>query len=99
MSHSAAYEIPAHLQAPHQRARRMAWLSIGLLFSAATALGLTLGQSQAMKTAWVSDLLTAIPPMAFLAATRMEARRPTQRFPFGYTRAISIAFLVTAAVL
>jgi cation diffusion facilitator family transporter len=99
MSHSARYEFPRHLQPARDRVRRVAWLSIGLLTSAAMLLAATLGNSQAMKTAWVSDVLTAIPPMALLAAMRLETHPPTRRFPFGYTRAISIAFLVTAAVL
>jgi cation diffusion facilitator family transporter len=52
-----------------------------------------------MKTAWVSDILTAIPPMALLISMHYELRDYSERFPFGYTRAISVAFLVTSAVL
>jgi cation diffusion facilitator family transporter len=82
-----------------RRARRVAWLSIGLLLSGTVVLFLTVGSSQAMKTAWISDLVTAIPPAALLIAMPWELRPPTTRFPYGYFRSISVAFLVTAAVL
>jgi cation diffusion facilitator family transporter len=47
----------------------------------------------------VSDVLTAIPPIALLVAMRFELREHTERFPYGYTRAIGVAFLVTSAIL
>jgi cation diffusion facilitator family transporter len=81
------------------RVKRVAWLSIGLLTLAGTLLALSVGRSQTMKTAWISDILSALPPMALLGALRYELRPPDKRFPFGYTRAISIAFLATASVL
>jgi cation diffusion facilitator family transporter len=52
-----------------------------------------------MKTAWISDVLTAIPPMALLLSMHYELRPPSKRFPFGYTRSTAIAFLVTSTVL
>jgi cation diffusion facilitator family transporter len=82
-----------------RRAKRLAYLSIVLLTVAGTGVFLTVGSSQTMKTAWISDVLSALPSVALLAALRYELRPPTKRFPFGYTRAISIAFLATAAVL
>ncbi len=93
------FRFPPEQQTERERAKKLAWLSIALLLSGATVLGLILGQSETMKTAWVSDVLTAIPPIALLAAMKFELRPPSKRFPFGYLRAISISFLVTAAVL
>ena len=81
------------------RAKTLSWLSIGLLTSAAVFLFFALGQSEAMKTAWVSDVLTALPPIALLGAMRVELRGPSKRFPYGYTRSTSMAFLVTSGVL
>jgi len=40
-----------------------------------------------------------VPPIALLLAMRVELHPPTARFPYGYTRAISISFLATAGVL
>src|SRR5205085_8259309 len=59
----------------------------------------TMGQSQAMKTAWVTEILSVFPPIAYLFATHFELRRPTERFPFGYLRSVSISYLVAAGSL
>jgi cation diffusion facilitator family transporter len=91
--------FPPEQEKARAEAKRHSWMSVGLLIAASMLLAYTLGQSQAMKTAWVSDVLTAIPPVALLVAMRFEQRPPTRRFPYGYSRAISVAFLVTAAVL
>jgi cation diffusion facilitator family transporter len=92
-------QLTPEQQRLRDRSRRIAWFSIGLLATASVLLAITLGQSQAMKTAWASDVLSVLPPVALLFAMRLETHKPTRRFPFGYTRAISIAFLVTASVL
>ena len=94
-----AFSFPEEQKQLRQKTKRLSWLSIVLLISAGILIYLALGQSQAMKTAWISDILTAVPPMALLWAMRHELREPTKRFPYGYTRSISIAFLVTSAVL
>ena len=82
-----------------QRSIRLSWITIALLLTTATLMWLTLGQSQAMKTAWAEDLLGMIPPAALLIALRFENRPPTRRFPYGYFRVISVAFLAAAATL
>jgi cation diffusion facilitator family transporter len=82
-----------------EKAKTLSWLSIGLLTSAAVFLFFALGQSEAMKTAWVSDVLTALPPVALLGAMHVELRGRSRRFPYGFTRSISVAFLVTSGVL
>src|SRR5256885_2842567 len=99
MTASPAVQLPEEQRQLLDRSRKLAWLSIGLLTSAAAVMALTLGQSQAMKTAWISDLLSLIPPIALLTAMRFEMRMPSVRFPFGYSRAISVSFLATSSVL
>jgi cation diffusion facilitator family transporter len=93
------FEFPKEQQEQRRRAKRLAWLSIVLITSAATFLAFASGQSQAMKTAWVSDLLGLVPPVALLVAMHFELKEPTERFPYGYFRAVTLAFLVTAVVL
>lgn len=93
------FQFPEEQEALRGEARRMAWITIGVLGLAAVSLALTLGQSQAMKTAWVSDLLALVTPMAILLALRVEKKPPSARFPYGYHRALSVAFLATAAAL
>lgn len=94
-----AFVFPEKQQKLRRRTKQLSWLSIILLFIAGILIFLTLGQSQAMKTAWVSDILTAVPPVALLVAMRYELRAPSKRFPFGYTRSVSVAFLVTSGIL
>ena len=93
------FEFPPEQQEQRRKTARLSWLSLALLTSTAIAVYLTLGQSEAMKTAWIEDLLALIPPIALVIALRIENREPTKRFPYGYFRAISIAFLVISAVL
>jgi cation diffusion facilitator family transporter len=91
--------FPRRQEEERHRARRLSWLSIGLLLTTAVAVYLTLGQSEAMKTAWIEDLLGLIPPIALLVALKIENRTPTARFPYGYFGIVSIAFLAIATVL
>jgi cation diffusion facilitator family transporter len=78
---------------------RLEWLSIGYLLSAIVLLYFTLGSSQAMMAAWVEDLLGLTPPIAFLVASRVRNRKPNDRFPYGYHRATSIAYLCASVAL
>jgi cation diffusion facilitator family transporter len=82
-----------------ERARAYARRSIVLISISGIVLYLTTGNSQTMKTAWVTDVLSMIPSVALLIALKYELRPPTHRYPFGHFRAISICFLLTATVL
>jgi cation diffusion facilitator family transporter len=78
---------------------RLEIVSIVYLVSAATVVYLTLGNSQAMKTAWVEDLLSFIPPISFLIAGRVRTRPPSRKFPYGHHRATSVAYLAGSVAL
>ena len=95
----ARYELPEAQQALLRRAVRLQWCSIGLLLSVLAAMGLTMGASQAMRTAWAEDALSLVPPIAFLVAARTRSRPPDTRYPYGRHRVMSIAFLVAATTL
>jgi cation diffusion facilitator family transporter len=99
MNRTESSELPPELQRTLRKARRLEWLTIAYLVSAVVLLGLVLGNSQAMKTAWAEDLLSLIPPIAFLVAIRLNVRPPTERFPYGFHRATSIAHLCAALAL
>jgi cation diffusion facilitator family transporter len=92
-------EIPDELADVHRRAVRLEWLTIAYLLSAILAIYFTLGSSQAMKGAWLEDLLSLLPPIAFLVADRIRYRPPNQAFPYGYHRAVEVAFLAGALAL
>lgn len=83
----------------HARARRLEWVTIACLVPAIALVYLTVGSSQAMKTAWVEDVLSLVPPIAFLVAVRFEAKAPNADFPYGFHRTMAIAFLCAAMAL
>jgi cation diffusion facilitator family transporter len=93
------HELPPDKHAKLVKAVRLEWLSIVYLLSAIVLLYFTLGSSQAMKAAWVEDILGLTPPVAFLVASRVRRRHPNDKFPYGYHRATSIAYLCASVAL
>jgi cobalt-zinc-cadmium efflux system protein len=91
--------LPRELEEPMRRAVRLEWWNIGFTISIIVVMGLVLGNSQTMKTAWVEDTLGLIPPIVFLAAVHFEKKGATRDFPFGFDRAHGLAFLVAAIAL
>lgn len=94
-----AFELPREKQALRYRAIKLEWvtllivvINIGILYS-------VLGDSQTMRTAWIEDILTLVPPLAFLVAAHFEAKPPDEKNPYGYFRAIDIAYLCAALTL
>ncbi len=96
---STHHELPPDKHQTLGRAVRLEWTSIAYLITAVTLLYFTLGSSQAMKAAWVEDILGLTPPIAFLVASRIRNRKPNDRFPYGYHRATAIAYLCASMAL
>lgn len=92
-------ELPDPEQEALRKAVRLAWWTIAFLVTAVTAVFLVMGSSQAMKAAWMEDMLSFIPPISFLVAVRMAGRRPTERHPYGFHRSVGIGHLVAATAL
>ena len=82
-----------------RRATRLEWWNVGWTISIIIVMGLAMGSSQAMKTAWVEDTLGLVPPIAFLVAVRYEARAANRDFHYGYDRANGIGFVIAAVAL
>jgi divalent metal cation (Fe/Co/Zn/Cd) transporter len=78
---------------------RIEWATLVFLAITIALVYLVLGNSQAMKAAWVEDLLSLAPPIAFLIAVRIVNRRPTRRHPYGFHRSVGIAHLVAGLAL
>lgn len=91
--------LPEVLHPAMRRARRLEWWTIGLMLTVITVMGLAMGQSQAMKTAWIEDCISLVAPAVFLLAARIERRSPTAKFPNGFARAPGLAFAIAAAAL
>ncbi|WP_341395688.1 cation diffusion facilitator family transporter [Arthrobacter sp. G119Y2] len=92
-------ELPQEQSDALRRAVRLEWITIGFLAVTVTAVFLVMGNSQAMRAAWIEDMLSFIPPLAFLLAVRLVARPPGTRYPYGYHRSIGVAHLVAAVAL
>lgn len=92
-------KLPTDVEAAMKRAERLAWISIAFLISIILVMAAVMGGSQAMQTAWVEDMLSLLPPVVFLIALRLEQKPASERFPFGFYRANSLAFLIAAGAL
>src|SRR3954463_11569356 len=97
--HGSAFQFPPKQQALFDRAKRLEWISIIFLVTIIAAIGLVMGSSQAMKTGWIEDLLSLVPPIAFLIGARYRDRDPTDEYPYGYRRAGLVAYLTGAVAL
>lgn len=94
-----AFELPSDLQERMKKAKKLEWVTLGYLLSVVVVMYLVLGNSQAMKAAWLEDLLSILPSVAFLIATKIYQREPNDTFPYGYHRVFSIAYLAGALAL
>lgn len=90
---------PAEIRKDIAAAVRLERWNIGWSISIIIAMGLAMGSSQAMKTAWVEDTLGLVPPIAFLIAVRYEARPSNKRFHYGFDRVNGLGFLIAAVAL
>lgn len=95
----APYALPAERRQLLRKAVRLEWWTLGFMVTIIVAMYLAMGSSQTMKVAWIEDLLSMVPPLAFLVAHRYGDRRPTARFPYGHRRAAGIAFFAAAMAL
>ena len=93
------FELPPGLERSMRRAIRLEWLTLGLMSAVVVMIYLTKGTSQAMQAAWIEDMLSLVAPTAFLVSARYRHRPPDDRFPYGYHRSASIAFLSGAVAL
>lgn len=89
---------PAQLE-DLRRAARLCWWSIGLLAAITLMMYAAMGGSQAMQTALIEDVLSLLPPAAFLIALRFRARGVDATYVNGRERAFDITFLASAVAL
>jgi cation diffusion facilitator family transporter len=92
-------ELPPEEAKAYHQARRLEWITLGYLVTAIAFVYVALGSSQAMKAAWIEDILSLLPPIAFLVANNMRQRPPNDKYPWGYHRAVTVAYLCASAAL
>lgn len=92
-------DLPAAQQKALRSAIRWEWFTIGYTFVTISVVAFVVGGSQAMRTAWIEDMLSLIPQVSFLVALLFIRRRPTRAFPFGLHRVMGVGHLVAAVAL
>jgi cation diffusion facilitator family transporter len=95
----ARFEFPPEEAKLFRKARRLEWITVAYISSAAVFLYITMGSSQAMRTSFFEDVISIVPAIAFLVGTRVALMRPKEDFPYGRHRATSIAHLTAAIAL
>lgn len=99
-AHAHVDKLPTDIRATLKRAERLEWWNIFWTTTIIIVMGLVLGQSQTMKTAWIEDTLGLVPPIAFLVAARMERRgKRSRKFPSGFERVNGLGFFLAAVAL
>jgi cation diffusion facilitator family transporter len=93
------YRLPPDKQPRLRRAKRLEWITIAFMVTIIAAVGFTMGSSQTMKAAWVEDLLSLTPPVAFLIGASYLSKPPDDQFPYGYRRAVMISCLTGSVAL
>lgn len=92
-------DLPAAQQQALRSAIRWEWFTIGYTVVTIGVIALVVGGSQAMKTAWIEDMLSLIPQISFLIALLFIRRPPSRAFPFGLHRVMGVGHLVAGVAL
>lgn len=92
-------DLPREQREAMKRAVFWEWATIAYAAVTILAVSFVVGNSQAMKTAWIEDMLSVIPQISFLVALVFIRRPPTRGFPYGWHRAMGIGHLVAGVAL
>lgn len=95
----SSFEPDEEQKAALHKAKVLEWLTLAALATIIALMAWAMGGSQSMKTAWIEDMLSLIPPSAYLLSSHFRQKPPNVKFPFGYHRATLIAFLTAAVAL
>ncbi|HDZ57722.1 MAG TPA: cation diffusion facilitator family transporter [Pseudomonas xinjiangensis] len=93
------FSLPDQQDAQLKRAIRLEWWSIFFLLTIAVVMFMATGNSQAMRAAFIEDLISLVPPLSFLVANRIRKTPPSVEYPYGRNRATLLAFLAAAVAV
>lgn len=91
--------LPGPQQEALRKAERLCWWSLLWISLVSALMFLAMGGSQAMKTALVEDLLSLVPPIAFLVASHFRRKGVDEEYITGRERAFDVNFLISAVAL
>ena len=92
-------DLPSEQQQALRKAVRWEYATIAYTLVTITVVAFVVGNSQAMRTAWIEDMLSLIPQIAFLTALIFVRRRPTVSHPYGFHRAMGVGHMVAGVAL
>lgn len=92
-------DLPPEQAQALRRAVRWEWVTIGSTLVTVVLIALVMGGSQAMRTAWIEDMLSLIPQVSFMVALLFIRRPPSTRFPYGLHRTMAVGHLVAGVAL
>lgn len=99
MRPTGAFEFPRREREVLAKARRLEWITLGYVASAAALLYLTMGSSQAMRTSFLEDVISLVPAAVFLICSRIAQRPPSPNLPYGLHGAVGIGYLAASLAL
>ena len=76
-------DLPEQQRTALRKAIRLEVVTFLFMLTAVAAVFSVMGGSQAMKAAWIEDMLALIPPVAFLIAIARARKEPTPDHPYG----------------
>lgn len=99
MKQPGTLHLPSELLKAEKKSIKLEYITLIYLATVVVLMYLVMGNSQAMKTAWLEDALSLIPAILYLIAVRHYRKPPNRKFPYGYQRNFSIAFLAGSVAL
>lgn len=99
MKNAAGTYLPLEQRELMRRAAKLEWISIGYTALTITLVALVVGNSQAMRTAWIEDMLSVLPQLAFLIALQFTRKTRRLSHPYGYHRSMGAGHLVAGVAL
>ena len=99
MSAFGSTTLPDQQREALRKAKRLEWISIAYTIVAVGIIYAVMGSSQAMKAAWIEDMLALLPPIAFLIAVRSARHGPDHDHPYGKHRSVGAAHLASSITL
>ena len=93
------YELPHFLRKDYKDAKKLEWITVAYLVSVGIVMYLAMQGSQAMKAAWIEDVVSLFPSIAFLIASGFFNKKANVSFPYGYHKAFTVAFIAGSVAL
>ncbi|MFT3742548.1 MAG: cation transporter [Gammaproteobacteria bacterium] len=81
------------------KAYLVTYISIIYFISVVILMYIVMGNSQAMKTTWIEDILSLTPPIVFILGAHFCTKKATPHFPYAFHKLVSIGFFTAAMSL